>query len=203
MRLLCWNYRGFGSDATVGELCWLVRVHRPSLLFLSETKMRDSRVRSFMWSLGYSGCYAVSSSGLSGGLALFWLSSVPVTVMPCNARCIDVQISPENGIKWRATFVYGEPRKELRHEFWEFLRFMRAQWNGPWLCCGDFNKVLSQDGHLGIRDRTETQINAFRDCLQVTRVNSTNLLNEGLRIGEIGRRMNSKVKLVEIGVCRK
>jgi hypothetical protein len=37
----------------------------------------------------------------------------------------------------------------------------------------------------------------------VTRVNSTNVLDEGLRIGEIGRRMNSKVKLVEIGVCRK
>jgi hypothetical protein len=37
----------------------------------------------------------------------------------------------------------------------------------------------------------------------VTRVNSTNALDEGLRIREIGRRMNSKVKLVEIGVCRK
>jgi hypothetical protein len=35
------------------------------------------------------------------------------------------------------------------------------------------------------------------------RVNSTNVLNEGLRIGEIGRQMNSNVKLVEIGVCRK
>jgi hypothetical protein len=31
------------------------------------------------------------------------------------------------------------------------------------------------------------------------RVNSTNVLNEGLRIGEIGRRMNSKVKSVEQG----
>jgi hypothetical protein len=39
--------------------------------------------------------------------------------------------------------------------------------------------------------------------LQLTRVNSTNVLDEGLRIGEIGRRMNSKVKLVEIGVYRK
>jgi hypothetical protein len=37
----------------------------------------------------------------------------------------------------------------------------------------------------------------------VMRVNSTNVLDEGLRIGEIGRRMNSKVKLVEIGVYRK
>jgi hypothetical protein len=31
----------------------------------------------------------------------------------------------------------------------------------------------------------------------VTRVNSTNVLDEGLRIGEIGRRMNSKVNLVK------
>jgi hypothetical protein len=38
---------------------------------------------------------------------------------------------------------------------------------------------------------------------QVTRVNSTNVLDEGLRIGETGRRMNSKAKLVEIGVYRK
>jgi hypothetical protein len=38
---------------------------------------------------------------------------------------------------------------------------------------------------------------------QVTRVNSTNVLDEGLRIGEIGRWMNSKVKLVEISIYRK
>jgi hypothetical protein len=37
----------------------------------------------------------------------------------------------------------------------------------------------------------------------VTRVNSTNVLDEGLRIGEIGRRMNSKLKLVEVSVYRK
>jgi hypothetical protein len=33
----------------------------------------------------------------------------------------------------------------------------------------------------------------------LTRVNSTNVLDEGLRIGEIGRRMNSKVKSVKQG----
>jgi hypothetical protein len=32
------------------------------------------------------------------------------------------------------------------------------------------------------------------------RVNSINVLDEGLRIGEIGRRMNSKVKSVKQGV---
>jgi hypothetical protein len=37
----------------------------------------------------------------------------------------------------------------------------------------------------------------------VTRVNSTNVLDDGLRIGEIGHQMNSKVRLVKIGVYRK
>jgi hypothetical protein len=37
----------------------------------------------------------------------------------------------------------------------------------------------------------------------VTRVNSTNFLDEGLRIEEVGRRMNSKVESVKQGVYRK
>jgi hypothetical protein len=36
----------------------------------------------------------------------------------------------------------------------------------------------------------------------VTRVNSTNILDEGLRIGGAGRRMNLKVKSVKQGVYR-
>jgi hypothetical protein len=39
--------------------------------------------------------------------------------------------------------------------------------------------------------------------LPLTRVNSTNVLDEGLRIRGIGRRMNSKVKSVKQGVYRK
>jgi hypothetical protein len=40
----------------------------------------------------------------------------------------------------------------------------------------------------------------FNKKLPVTRVNSTNVLDKGLRIGGRGRQMNSKVRLVEISV---
>jgi hypothetical protein len=40
-------------------------------------------------------------------------------------------------------------------------------------------------------------------CAKLTRVNSTNVLDEGLRTGEIGCQMNSKVKSVKQGVYRK
>jgi hypothetical protein len=56
----------------------------------------------------------------------------------------------------------------------------------------DGQKLKLGDAHVTPRNIQE---------VQVTRVDSANVLNEGLRIGEIGRRMNSKVKLVEIGVC--
>jgi hypothetical protein len=39
--------------------------------------------------------------------------------------------------------------------------------------------------------------------LQLTRVNSTNVLDEGLRIMGVGHRMNSKVRSVKQGVYRK
>jgi hypothetical protein len=42
----------FRSDATVGELRYLVKKFRLALLFLSETKMQDHKVKGFMWSLG-------------------------------------------------------------------------------------------------------------------------------------------------------
>jgi hypothetical protein len=44
---------------------------------------------------------------------------------------------------------------------------------------------------------------AFMVIVWVTRVNSTNVLDEGLRIGGVGRRMNSKVRSVKQVVYRK
>jgi hypothetical protein len=45
------------------------------------------------------------------------------------------------------------------------MRQMSTQWSGPWICCGDFNEVLSQDEHYGSNDRSETQIRLFQECL--------------------------------------
>ena len=45
------------------------------------------------------------------------------------------------------------------------FRSLRPQGEGPWICCGDFNEALHQDEHLGARDRSDTQMALFRDCL--------------------------------------
>lgn len=93
MNLLCWNCRGLGTDSTVGELHHLVKRYHPSLLFLSDTKMRDNKVRRFSWSLGFVGCVAVSSEGKSGGLALFWADGCSVSLKHYIPNIIDVLIT--------------------------------------------------------------------------------------------------------------
>lgn len=106
-------------DSPVGELRYLVK--RLSLLFLSETKMRDNKVRSFMWFLGFDGCFSVSSEGKSGWLALFWVKDCPASLKHYSPDIIDVLVG--NTVDtWRCTFVYGEPKMELRQKIWEQLR---------------------------------------------------------------------------------
>jgi hypothetical protein len=50
---------------------------------------------------------------------------------------------------------------------------------------------------IGLKKRSSSSLE--RTPPRLTRVNSTNVLDEGLRIGEIGRRMNSKVNSVKQG----
>jgi hypothetical protein len=63
---------GAGEPRTVHDLCSLVKQHHLKFVFLSKTKMSDSRASNLRWRLGLHNCLAVSSNGLSGGLALFW-----------------------------------------------------------------------------------------------------------------------------------
>jgi hypothetical protein len=79
--------------------------------------MWDTKARNFMWSLGYIGSYAISCEGRSGGLVLFWKQPYLVSLRGANSHVIDVSVSSIGSESWRATFVYGESRRELRHFF--------------------------------------------------------------------------------------
>jgi exonuclease III len=151
---------------TIGELRWLVKKFRPAVLFFSETKMWDKKAQGFMWSLGYTGSFAVSCEGRSGGLALFSKLPYLVSIQGFNAHCIDMTVNQEDSTPWHATFVYGEPKRKLRHMFWDLLRRLRRSDDDAWICCGDFNEVLFYDEHYGSCDRSEAQMELFQNCLQ-------------------------------------
>jgi hypothetical protein len=77
-----------------------------------------------------------------------------------------VVVSSADLAPWRVSFIYGESHREKRHEFWSLLRRLYSQRKGPWLVCGDFNEVLSQEEQAGVNPRTATQMELFRSCLE-------------------------------------
>ena len=141
MSCLSLNCRGLGNPRTVRELRKIVKQEGSALLFVMETKIRGKRVENLKHVLGFSGCFAVSSDGLSGGIGLFWTNEVTVSLENFIASHIDVSVT-QGGKSWRHTGFYGEPHVENRHHSWRFMRTLNEVEHEAWLCIGDFNETL-------------------------------------------------------------
>lgn len=112
MSYLSWNCRGLGTPGAVRELRSIVKQEVPSLLFVMETKIRGRRVEDLKNLLGFGGCSAVDSVGLSGGIGLFWSRKVLVELKSYSSSHIDVMVKndEQNSREWRFTGFYGAPR---------------------------------------------------------------------------------------------
>jgi hypothetical protein len=54
---------------------------------------------------------------------LFWDESIDVELLKINSRVIDVMIhDQQKNMKWRSTFVYGEPCRHQRYLMWDLLK---------------------------------------------------------------------------------
>ncbi|KAM0910854.1 hypothetical protein ACQ4PT_013881 [Festuca glaucescens] len=65
---------------TVRELRCLMKQEGPGLLFVMETKIQAKRVENLRSTLGFAGCFAMNSDGLSGGIGLFWSNALLVEI---------------------------------------------------------------------------------------------------------------------------
>ena len=72
MSCLSWNYHRLGNAATVKELHELMKKVAPTVLCAVETQVHRARVEGLKGTLGFDNAFAVSSSGRSGDLGIFW-----------------------------------------------------------------------------------------------------------------------------------
>jgi endonuclease/exonuclease/phosphatase family metal-dependent hydrolase len=47
------------------------------------------------------------------------------------------------------------------------LKFIKASSPLPWLCVGDYNEVLHREEHMGVSERSNAQIQAFRETVDM------------------------------------
>ena len=70
MRILSLNVWGLGNDRTFLALKKFLQLYRPQLVFLCETRLKTIHMNNVGMKLNFNNCFAVSSNGKSGGLAM-------------------------------------------------------------------------------------------------------------------------------------
>jgi hypothetical protein len=109
MNLVGWNCRGLGSPSAVTNLKYLVRHHNIAILFLSETLVYNNKIEEICYVLGFTSSFSVDRVDRSGGLALFWHSSLDCQVIDYSQNLISVEIIDTNCGNWRLAGDYGYP----------------------------------------------------------------------------------------------
>jgi hypothetical protein len=137
-----------GNPSTVKELRDLVKNFSLSMLCVLETQVHMSRV-GLESTLGFDDAFAVSSSGRSGGLGIFWNNEIKIEILPYSQYHIDAFVTEVGGDPWRLTCVYGEARVSERFKTWDMLKHIKSSSSLLWLCIGDFNEVLHRSEHSG------------------------------------------------------
>ena len=165
MSCLVWNCRGLGNLRTKKELGVLVRAKDPSIMFLVETWSDEARLKDIKRKLEFDQVFVVPRENRGGGLELFWKNTIDVTMETFSKHHIDSIINKGKDGAWRFTGFYGEPVTHLRHEAWAKLRLLNSRFNLPWLCAGDFNKILRSNEKHGGSMRSQPHMQLFRDVI--------------------------------------
>ena len=109
MSCLAWNCRGLGNLRTGRELVDLVWAKDPSVVFLAETLTDEARLEFIQNSINFDHRFVVHKVGCSGGLVLFWRSSINLILEGSHKYYIDAVVNKGMDGEWRLTGFYGEP----------------------------------------------------------------------------------------------
>lgn len=148
MRLSFWNCRGLTRSAATNSIRAIERKDQPDVIFLSEIKV--STAYSILAPFGYVNLVKWPTNCRKGGVALAWKIGVDVEVTQCCENFISAFIySDPPDTPWLLTGVYTPTKWSKKKNFWQSLKAVVDYYNGPWLCVGDFNSIISSEEKQG------------------------------------------------------
>ncbi|XP_059451003.1 uncharacterized protein LOC132181787 [Corylus avellana] len=166
MSIMSWNCRGLGNPRTVRDLCRLVKVKKPEMVFLMETIMGKTKMERIRRRLGFPNMLVVDCVGKSGGLALLWTETIEVEVQNYSSRHINAKVNTKPSVGWwKFTGFYGHPEASKRKEAWGLIRHLATLDPKPWICVGDFNEILYLSEKWGGNGRSRSLMADFQSTL--------------------------------------
>ncbi|OMO98612.1 Endonuclease/exonuclease/phosphatase, partial [Corchorus olitorius] len=89
LKILVWNCRGAASSEFKQTFMDMIRIHRPSICILSETKVSGEVAERISGSLGFDNKHIINARGFSGGLWMLWDSlAVNLEILPHGDQAI-------------------------------------------------------------------------------------------------------------------
>ena len=142
MKVFYWNIQGFKKAPVVPELKFLIKIHKPNILFLAETLVNEDHLLQIISSLGYNHFDHILPVQHSGGIAVLWNSDhVHVSILAKDERAIHVLIHDISlGISSMPFGIYGPAqKKDKKFFYWDKLLDMCSVVDLPWCIIGDFS----------------------------------------------------------------
>ncbi|XP_042988702.1 uncharacterized protein LOC122316234 [Carya illinoinensis] len=167
MNCLSWNARGLGNPRGIRVLRDLIKKEALDIVFLQETHLTVRDFDRCKFSLSFVNCLAIDRKGNSGGLALLWGKDFNLSILSYSKNHIDacVEENVSKSLKYFITGFYGNPDASQRWRSWDLLRSLCHRDDEAWLVFGDFNEILFSHEKLAGRDRSQSQMNDFRQTM--------------------------------------
>nr|KYP61690.1 hypothetical protein KK1_016198 [Cajanus cajan] len=178
MKFLTLNVRGLGGRLKKWEVRKLIKVHKPWLFCIQETKMEvvSRRLCESLWSHEDVGWFSKPAVGHSGGLLILWdKSKFVLSEFFMGTHYIGVVgCLVGESQKVSVVNVYAPCDLEGKKGCWrELIQVIEARGGDRWCVVGDFNAIRCEEERKGVRgfDRRE-EMRLFSDF-----VNSSGLLD--------------------------
>lgn len=181
MKLISWNVRGSNSQLKKRLLKRKIKLEKPAIMFLQETKCSGEELRN------YSKCFwkgaetvAVDANGAVGGLGILWNPNLVnltnfVASRSMLSACFHILDTSVRGV---ITNVYGPFQLARKTAFLDEIRNMQ-EWVGQdhWLIGGDFNLIQSLEekkGGIGTQSEISSAFNMVIEDLHLVDVQTPN-----------------------------
>ncbi|XP_019265527.1 PREDICTED: uncharacterized protein LOC109243087 [Nicotiana attenuata] len=194
MNYILWNVRG-GNNAEFKWHCLeMVKMHKPAMLVLLETKMADHQ--TLAQQLQFDMIIQSPTIGPFGGIVLMWkeefVAVEEVATTPQGIHAM-VKVSPDHP-PWLFSAIYANNLLANRKLLWEDLITISKNIKTNWFIGGDFNEVLKARNKFGGNPINLSRSNLFWNC-----INECNLLDLGYKGSKYtwtNKRYSNKTSLI-------